>query len=172
MEQRRPPTLLGEDEVSLNQADRLSGPEAAEVHRREEPDEAPAASTPVAAHVGHRRQEVACLLRIGDDARIDLIRDLRLLPANRRDRILTELPQVNRVVRGVDEGPPLPLHGLSRCRGAVELQLQPVEHRTGSCRFSEIRKRSAGLCHPVQNVPDVIRDLLLVGPWQHEGPVA
>jgi transposase len=72
VEEHRSPALLGENKVGLDQADRLSGPEATEVHRREQPDETPAASTPVAAATGHRRQEIAGLFRVGDNDRFSV----------------------------------------------------------------------------------------------------
>lgn len=141
VEQRRAPALLGKVQVRLDKADRFRRPETAEVHGGEQTYEATTTGAPVPAHVGNRRQEVPCVLRIGNHPRVDLVGHLRLLPADSRDGVLTQLPQVDGVIRGVDACPPLTPHGLRRCRRAVELELQRVEDRASRGRFSEIGER-------------------------------
>lgn len=75
------------------------------------------------------------MLRVGDDPRIDLVGHFRLLPADSRDGVLPQLPQVDGVIRGVDERPTLATHGLRRYSRAVELELQRVEDRASRGRF-------------------------------------
>jgi hypothetical protein len=122
VEQSRSPAHFREGQISLDKAHRFRRPETAEVHGSEQTHEAPTTSTPVATHVGDGRQEIPGLLRVGHNAGVDLVGHLRFLPADSRDGVLAQLPQVDRIVGSVDERPPLTPHGFSGCGRTVELE--------------------------------------------------
>lgn len=140
VEQSASPALGRQDQVRLGEADRFSRPETTEVHRGEETHQAPTASTPVATHVGGGRQEIPSLLGVRDNARGDLVGDLRFLPADGRDRVFAQLPQVDRIIGGIDERPSLTSHGLG-CRG-VPSSLSFSESRTARAVAGSARSAS------------------------------
>jgi hypothetical protein len=132
--------LLGKVQVRLDEADRFCRPEAAEVHGGEQTHEVTTTGTPVTAYVGNRRQEIPRLLRVGDNPRVDLVGHLWLLPADSRDGILSQLPQVDGVIRGVDERPTLTPHGFAAA--AVPSSLSFSESRTARAVAGSARSAS------------------------------
>ncbi len=82
-----------------------------------------------------------------------------------------ELTEVNRIVHGIDQGPPLPVNGLRRGSGPVKLDLERVEDGPPHHRIRKVCGGTGGLGNPVQRVGDLIRDCSIIRARQNESPI-